>query len=94
MNERAEPPAQAPDTQRALKLGTRQLDLLHSIARGESAVDYAKANHVSVNTVKTHMRWLYRRLGVGDRAHAVAIGYETGLLKPGAVDTDHLWQSD
>lgn len=38
---------------------------------------------VSVDTVKTHLRRLYRRLGVETRAEAVAVARERGLLPPG-----------
>ncbi|CAB4931858.1 unannotated protein [freshwater metagenome] len=37
---------------------------------------------VSVDTVKTHLRRLYRRLGVETRAEAVAVARERGLLPP------------
>ena len=35
---------------------------------------------LSANTIKTHTRAIYRKLGVGTRTEAVERGYETGLL--------------
>jgi LuxR family maltose regulon positive regulatory protein len=39
---------------------------------------------VSVNTIRTHMRHLYTKLGVHRRADAVQRGRELGLLAPGS----------
>ena len=36
---------------------------------------------ISEATVKTHLLHVYAKLGVGDRAAAVAVAYERGLLK-------------
>jgi LuxR family maltose regulon positive regulatory protein len=36
--------------------------------------------YVSVNTVKTHQRAIYRKLGIADRAAAVQRGKELGIL--------------
>jgi DNA-binding CsgD family transcriptional regulator len=64
----------------------RQLQLLHLLAQGNTAQESAKALYVGVDTVKTHLRRLYQRLGARDRGHAVAIGFRTGLLAWEASD--------
>jgi LuxR family maltose regulon positive regulatory protein len=45
-----------------------------------STQEIAADLHVSVNTVKTHLKSLYRKLGVGRRTEAVRRARELGLL--------------
>ena len=45
-----------------------------------SNADIAAQMYVSVNTVKAHLRVLYRKLGVTQRREAVARAREMGLL--------------
>jgi LuxR family maltose regulon positive regulatory protein len=45
-----------------------------------TAEELAMAQTVSVNTIRTHMRSLYRKLGVRSRRDAVRRGRELGLL--------------
>ncbi len=66
-------------------LSTRELDVLALIARGCSNRDAAVRLFISEATVKTHLLHIYAKLGVNDRAAAVAAGFERGLL-PRAVD--------
>jgi ATP/maltotriose-dependent transcriptional regulator MalT len=61
-------------------LTRRQSQVLALIACGDSNEDIAGALRVSVATVKFHARDLFDRLGARDRAHAVALGYQLGLL--------------
>jgi LuxR family maltose regulon positive regulatory protein len=44
--------------------------------------EIARRLYVSRNTVKTHLRCLYRKLGVGSRGDAIARARELGLLEP------------
>ena len=66
-------------------LSARELDVLALIARGCSNRDAAARLFISEATVKTHLLHIYGKLGVNDRAAAVAAGFERGLL-PRAVD--------
>lgn len=52
------------------KLSPRQRDVLELLASGHSNDEVADQLHLSVNTVKYHVRGLYRRLGVHTRAQA------------------------
>ena len=36
---------------------------------------------LSEDTVKTHARRLFKKLGASDRAHAVALGFRWGLVR-------------
>ena len=62
-------------------LSTREREVLEFIAEGLSAPDIAGRLHVSPATVKTHLQSLYEKLGVSDRAAAVARAMRVGLLE-------------
>jgi DNA-binding NarL/FixJ family response regulator len=61
-------------------LSERELDVLGLIAKGYSNREAATRLYISEATVKTHLIHLYAKLGVADRAAAVAVGYDRGLL--------------
>ena len=61
-------------------LSERELDILGLIARGCSNREAAARLFISEATVKTHLLHIYAKLGVNDRAAAVATGFERGLL--------------
>jgi DNA-binding NarL/FixJ family response regulator len=61
-------------------LSPRELEVLRLIARGATNREAAKQLFISEATVKTHLIHVYAKLGVGDRASAVAAAYERGLL--------------
>ncbi len=63
-------------------LSEREHEILELIARG--ATNKAAAEHLFISeaTVKTHLLHLYAKLGVNDRAAAVAAAYERKLLTP------------
>lgn len=62
-------------------LSPREREVLALIAEGLSAPDIAKQLFVSPATVKTHLQSLYEKLGVSDRAAAVATAMRHGLLE-------------
>jgi DNA-binding NarL/FixJ family response regulator len=60
----------------------RELEVLELVARGATNREAAKRLFISEATVKTHLLHLYAKLGVSDRAAAVATAYDRGLLVP------------
>jgi two-component system, NarL family, nitrate/nitrite response regulator NarL len=62
-------------------LSDREREILVRFARGESVPAIGKALFLSTSTVKTHVQRLYERLGVNDRAAAVAEGMRRGLIE-------------
>ncbi|MEV5354551.1 LuxR C-terminal-related transcriptional regulator [Streptomyces sp. NPDC052693] len=61
-------------------LSAREREVLHRLADMLSTEEIAADLHVSVNTVKTHLKSIYRKLGVGRRAEAVRRARDKGLL--------------
>ena len=59
---------------------SRELEILRYLSTGLSNREIAAALYISLNTMKTHVRSLYRRLGVSSRSQAVAAGRARGLL--------------
>ncbi len=53
---------------------------LEAIADGAGTRQIARRAHLSPNTVKDRLRVLYLQLGALDRANAVSIGYQLGVL--------------
>jgi DNA-binding NarL/FixJ family response regulator len=70
---------QAPSGRR-LTLTERELQVLRGMADGKSNAEIGRELFVSEDTVKTHARRLFRKLGARDRAHAVAAGFRAGLV--------------
>jgi two-component system, NarL family, nitrate/nitrite response regulator NarL len=62
-------------------LTAREREILAMIAEGHSAPAIAKRLYLSTATVKTHLQHLYEKLGVSDRAAAVAEAMRRGLLE-------------
>ncbi|WP_280637333.1 response regulator transcription factor [Nocardioides sp. W7] len=61
-------------------LSAREREVLALVARGTSNRAIAEALFVSEATVKTHLVHVYDKLGAADRAAAVAIAYDRGIL--------------
>ena len=61
-------------------LSGREQEIVALVAKGRSNREIAKTLFVSEATVKTHLGHAYDKLGVKDRAAAVAVAYERGLL--------------
>ncbi|MGW5724134.1 response regulator [Amycolatopsis sp. NPDC003865] len=61
-------------------LSQRELEVLTLVARGSTNKEAAKKLFISEATVKTHLIHVYAKLGVNDRAAAVAVAFERGLL--------------
>jgi DNA-binding NarL/FixJ family response regulator len=63
-----------------LLLTERESQVLRGMADGKSNAEIGREIFVSEDTVKTHARRLFRKLGARDRAHAVAAGFRAGLV--------------
>ena len=61
-------------------LTARELEVLRLTAEGISAPEIAEELVLGVTTVKTHLHNIYGKLGVSDRAAAVATAIRRGLL--------------
>ena len=61
-------------------LSQREREVLTLVARGSTNKEAAKQLFISEATVKTHLIHVYAKLGVKDRAAAVAVAFERGLL--------------
>jgi DNA-binding NarL/FixJ family response regulator len=70
--------AQAPAS--AAGLSKRELEVLRLVASGANNRTIARQLFISEATVKTHLLHLYAKLGVRDRAAAVAAAYQRHLL--------------
>ena len=64
------------------RLTDRELDVLALVARGMSNREIADELTVSTETVRTHVKHIYAKWGLRDRAHAVIAAYEYGLGPP------------
>jgi len=62
-------------------LSARERQVLGLVADGRSAPQVARELHLSPTTVKTHLQRVYEKLGVSDRAAAVAEAMRRGLLE-------------
>ena len=62
-------------------LTPREQEILHLIAAGKSLPEIAKELFLGLTTVKTHVQHLYEKLGVSDRAAAVATAMRRGLIE-------------
>ncbi|MDT9684286.1 response regulator transcription factor [Streptomyces sp. TRM76323] len=61
-------------------LSAREREVLGLVAKGTSNREIARELFISEATVKTHLTHLYGKLGVKDRAAAVAVAYDRGIL--------------
>ena len=67
-------------------LSQRELEVLELVAAGTTNREAAVRLFISEATVKTHLLHIYAKLGVSDRAAAVAEAFNRGLLTPGTPD--------
>jgi len=62
------------------RLTEREMQVLRGMSQGRSNSDIGRDLFLSEDTIKTHARRLFGKLGARDRAHAVALGLRNGHL--------------
>ena len=65
------------------QLSEREAEVLALVARGASNVEIADQLYVSERTVKGHVGNIFAKLGARDRAAAIVLAYDAGLVMPG-----------
>jgi DNA-binding NarL/FixJ family response regulator len=78
----ARPEPHTPTPAEMAQLTPREREVLSLMARGLSNSDVALELFISEATVKTHLARVMMKLGVREKAQAVAAAYQTGLVQP------------
>ena len=73
-------------TSRFEVLTEREREVLRYMAQGLANAEIAEQLFISEATVKTHVSHILAKLDVRDRAQAIVLAYESGLVEPGSVD--------
>jgi DNA-binding NarL/FixJ family response regulator len=87
----ARQPEQHPPTPAQMaQLTSREREVLALLAQGLSNVDAAEHLVIAEATVKTHLARVMKKLGLREKAQAVAVAYQTGLVAPPTPRSDLL----
>jgi DNA-binding NarL/FixJ family response regulator len=68
--------------QTSLSVSSRELDVLKLIAKGKSNKEIGARLGITESTVKAHLARIFPKLGVTDRAHAIAFAIKRGFITP------------
>ena len=68
------------DATPAVALSMREMQVLTGMSQGKSNAQIGRELYLSEDTIKTHARRLFRKLGAKDRAEAVATGFRRGIM--------------
>jgi DNA-binding NarL/FixJ family response regulator len=63
-----------------MPLSRREFQVLQLVAEGLENAAIAKILYLSVETVRTHVKSILRKLSARDRTHAVTIAFRSGIL--------------
>jgi DNA-binding NarL/FixJ family response regulator len=63
-----------------VSLSMREMQVLTGMSQGKSNAQIGRELYLSEDTIKTHARRLFRKLGAKDRAEAVALGFRRGIM--------------
>ena len=63
-----------------VSLSMREMQVLTGMSQGKSNAQIGRELYLSEDTIKTHARRLFRKLGAKDRAEAVATGFRRGMM--------------
>jgi len=74
-----DPPARQLADVAGWKLGERELEVLQLLAAGQRNRAIAGQLHISENTVKFHLRNIFRKTGASSRTEAIALAHSSGL---------------
>lgn len=69
-----------PFSTRLLPFTRREIEIIRSLGQGLSREEIAREHFVTINTVKSHLRMIYRKLGVSSRSAALLEAERRGLL--------------
>ena len=64
-----------------VQLSMREMQVLTGMSQGKSNAQIGRELYLSEDTIKTHARRLFRKLGAKDRAEAVATGFRRGMMQ-------------
>ncbi|MGA8218011.1 MAG: response regulator transcription factor [Solirubrobacterales bacterium] len=71
-----------------VELTAREREVFEMVARGLTNAQIADRLVISDATVKTHVARIFSKLDIHDRAQAVVLAYESGLVRPGDSDQE------
>jgi DNA-binding NarL/FixJ family response regulator len=83
----AEEPQSTVSTTAAIALSERESVVLEAVARGLSNREIGRQLWISEQTVKFHLRNVYRKLGISSRTEAARYAYRTGLVAAVAAES-------
>jgi DNA-binding NarL/FixJ family response regulator len=79
----ASQPAEQHASSRLAVLTDRETTVLSQVAQGLSNLEIARSLFITEHTVKTHVSRILSKTGTRDRAQAIVLAYDSGLVMPG-----------
>lgn len=75
-------------------LSQREQQVLEGMSYGKPNAEIGRDLFLSEDTIKTHARRLFIKIGARDRAHATRVGLEAGYLRPDKVRDDMRYERE